>query len=82
MDKINLTRIINNHIDTTKMSKYDKQAIINGFMMFGEQILRLASENAKIHYSYDDLGVGGYQCHKQSITDTIRQVDIIWDLII
>jgi hypothetical protein len=74
--KINLNRIINNHIDTSKMNKYDKQAIVNGFMMFGEQLLELASENAKIHYTYDDLGVGGYQCDKQSITNTIKQIEL------
>lgn len=42
---------------------------------FGTKLLELAAENAKIHYTYDDLDIGGYQCDKQSILDTIKQVE-------
>ena len=87
--KINLERIINNHIDTSKMNKYDKQAIINGFKQFGEQLLELAAENAILLDNGQPLNSSRYiiekddsfHCEveididKQSIIDTIKQVE-------
>jgi hypothetical protein len=82
--KINLERIINNHIDTSKMNKYDKQAIVNGFKQFGEQLLELAAENADLNIGNTYLGNTKYvdsqkqnyiSIDKQSILNTINQIN-------
>lgn len=82
MNKINLNRIINNHIDTSKMNKYDIQAIVNGFIMFGEQLLELAAKNAKIKEKKRTVKCSsGYEwvydkiINKKSIINTIKQVE-------
>lgn len=59
-------------LDSHQFSSHD---MIEFAGAIGIKLLELAAENAKIHYTYDDLGVGGYQCDKDSILDTIKQVE-------
>ena len=75
--KIKLEEIINN-LQNSHIIKSSQSLTIDfkiAMLLFGEQLLELAAENAKIHYTYDDLGVGGYQCDKDSILDTIKQIE-------
>ena len=76
-NKINLEEIIENELYNKHLffNKINPVQIKNICIEFGKQLLELAAENAKIHYTYDDLGVGGYQCDKDSILDTIKQVE-------
>lgn len=83
--KINLDRIIFNHIDTSDMLELDIQALRNGFKQFGEQILQLAAENAsikvsnyKMSYYTSEIQIDDYTeaiIDKQLILDTIHQVE-------
>ena len=86
MEKINLLKIFNNYFDCytefdSRWAEIDEEKAMreNSFneamMEFGKKLLKLAAENAKIHYNIDEFDVGGYEVDKQSITDIIKYVE-------
>ena len=52
---------------------YFKPAVNAMMLEFGKQVLELAAENAEAHGS--SCGFGSYWVDKQSILDTIKQVE-------
>lgn len=75
--KINLEEIIENHRNNTDHwadQDFDEYCIEQICLEFGKQLLELAAENATT-LKDDDQNMEFYIVDKQSITDTIKQVE-------
>lgn len=79
--KINLEEILSHYVDTSDgyISDFSGEsfcpieAVECAMREFGKQLLKLAAENAEAHGS--SCGFGSYWVDKQSILDTIKQVE-------
>ncbi len=70
--KINLEEIIFNHCENEFMDglvTFHKDQLIKSYLEFGKQLLELASQNAEVEI------MNGMEVNKQSILDTIKQVE-------
>ena len=75
--KINLEEILQDYylitLDNSKEIHASIEDVKSVMIEFGKQLLELAAENAEAHGS--SCGFGSYWVDKQSILDTIKQVE-------
>ena len=73
-NKINLDQIYHKHFDGLYYDDLTDKMIKNFAIDFGKQLLELAAENAEITM-LDEYLEDGVEINKQSILDTINQIE-------
>ena len=76
--KINLDKLIEEYrLDSDHWADQDfnESSIPNMLLEFGKQLLELATENVIINHSFDGAHGCEYKVDKQSILNTIKQIE-------